>query len=97
MNRISIQELKTKFTESINDLKEKLDNKDLEGSRVADKRTRAIRDEIRKRELEEAFNVDENDEALQIMFKYLQTQPEFVAFYNANAKSDSSSVNFSGC
>lgn len=51
----------------------------------------------RKRELEEAFNVDENDEALQIMFKYLQTQPEFVAFYNANAKSDSSSVNFSGC
>lgn len=52
MNRISIQELKTKFTESINDLKEKLDNKDLEGSRVADKRTRAIRDEIRKRELE---------------------------------------------
>lgn len=53
MNRISIQELKTKFTESINDLKEKLDNKDLEGSRVADKRTRAIRDEIRKRELEE--------------------------------------------
>lgn len=52
MNRISIQELKTKFTESINDLKEKLDNKDLEGSRVADKRTRAISDEIRKRELE---------------------------------------------
>lgn len=52
MNRISIQELKTKFTESINDFKEKLDNKDLEGSRVADKRTRAIRDEIRKRELE---------------------------------------------
>ena len=37
----------------------------------------------RKKELEEAFND-------------LQTQPEFVAFYNANAKSDSSSVNFSG-
>lgn len=51
----------------------------------------------RKRELEEAFNVDENEEALQVMFKYLQTLPEFVAFYNANAKSDSSSVNFSGC
>ena len=50
----------------------------------------------RKKELEEAFNVDENEEALQVMFKYLQTQPEFVAFYNANAKSDSSSVNFSG-
>ena len=50
----------------------------------------------RKKELEEAFNVDENEEALQVMFKYLLTQPEFVAFYNANAKSDSSSVNFSG-
>lgn len=50
----------------------------------------------RKKELEEAFNVDENEEALQVMFKYLQTQPEFVAFYNAYAKSDASSVNFSG-
>ena len=50
----------------------------------------------RKKELEEAFNVDENEEALQVMFKYLQTQPEFVAFYNAYAKSDPSSVNFGG-
>lgn len=48
----------------------------------------------RKKELEEAFNVDENEEALQIMFRYLQNQPDFVAFYNANAKGDSSSVDF---
>lgn len=51
MKGISISELRDKFDESIKDLKEKLDNKDLEGSRVANNRTRAIRDEIRKREL----------------------------------------------
>ena len=33
------------------DFKEKLDSKDLEGSRVANKRTRAIIDEIKKRNL----------------------------------------------
>lgn len=51
MNRISNEELRIKFDESMKDFKEKLDSKDLEGSRVANKRTRAIIDEIKKRNL----------------------------------------------
>ena len=51
MNRISNAELRVKFDEAMKDFKEKLDSKDLEGSRVADKRTREIVDEIRKRKL----------------------------------------------
>lgn len=51
MSRISNEELRIKFDESMKDFKEKLDSKDLEGSRVADKRTRAIIDEIKKRKL----------------------------------------------
>lgn len=51
----------------------------------------------RQKELEDAFNVDPNEEALGIMLEYLKTDSDFQAFYNSHAKGDINSVNFESC
>lgn len=48
---LSIRELRKQFQESMEDLRKKIEVKDLEGCRIADKRTKALSDELKKEKL----------------------------------------------